>query len=51
MKQIADSDGYPLVFKLERYGDGLWLLDTWAEPDDGGSPGRKFVFRLRKSKS
>src|SRR3989344_4956196 len=51
MKQITGSDGYPLVFKLERYGDGLWLLDTWAGPAAGWSPGRKFVFRLRKSES
>ena len=47
MKQIADSDGYPDVFKLGRYGDGLWLRDSWAGPGREWNPDYKFVFRLR----
>ena len=51
MKQIADSDGHPDIFKLIRNYDGLWLHDRWAEPDGGWNPVRRFVFRLRKSES
>lgn len=48
MKQITDSDGDPDVFKLVRYGDGLWLDGAWAGPGGGWRPDRKFAFRLRK---
>lgn len=49
MKQITDSDGRPYVFDLGRDGDGLWLNDVWASPDDTWNPGSEFAFRLRKS--
>lgn len=48
MKQIADRDGDPSVFYLERGGDGLWLGGDWAGPDAGWDPGLEFVFSLRK---
>ena len=48
MKQITDADGHPGVFELVRDGDGLWLDDYWAVPDDRWGPGRQFLFRLRK---
>lgn len=48
MKQITARDGYPGVFHLERLGDGLWLLSSWAEPDRGWDPGDRFVFSVRK---
>ncbi len=48
MKQITDSDGGPLVFKLEHRGGGLWLHGAWAEPGDAWRPDSGFVFRLRK---
>ena len=48
MKQIADRDGNPSVFRLGRDGAGLWLYDSWARPDSGRSPRGRFVFRLRK---
>lgn len=51
MKQITDSGGYPHVFGLDRDGGGLWLDDSWAKPDGEWYPGRKFVFRIRKSES
>lgn len=51
MKQIADSDGSPRVFLLERYDGGLWLDYDWALPGSEWRPGRKFVFHLRKSES
>ena len=51
MKQIADSDGCPYVFRLGRDDGGLWLLSTWAGPDDTWYPHDRFVFRLRKSES
>ena len=48
MKQIADSGGRPRVFELGRGGDGLWLNDRWAAPEDVWAPNRQFAFRLRK---
>ncbi len=48
MKQIADSDGYPRVFRLGRRGGGLWLNADWARPDSRWDPGHEFVFSLRK---
>lgn len=48
MKQIAGPSGDLNVFRLERYGDGLWLHNDWAEPTDGWNPGNELVFRLRK---
>lgn len=49
MNTIADSDGYPGVFKLDRCGDGLWLDDSWADPDDEWYPGDAFVFLIKRS--
>jgi len=51
MKQIADSGGYPFVFRLVRDGDGLWLDNYWATPGLEWHPDGKFAFRLRKSES
>ncbi len=51
MEQIADRDGNPYVFSLGRGGGGLWLDDRWARPEGSWSPGREFVFRLRKLKN
>ena len=51
MKQMADSDGDPYVFKLGRYVDGLWLDDDWAYAGREWDPGSEFVFRLRKSEA
>ena len=51
MNQIADSHGYPFVFSLARDGDGLWLSDYWALPDDEWRPDDGFVFSLRKSET
>ncbi|MEK9161467.1 MAG: hypothetical protein AAB822_01780, partial [Patescibacteria group bacterium] len=51
MKQITDSDGHPIVFQLERDDGGLWLDGYWAPPAYEWHPGRRFVFRLRKSES
>lgn len=48
MKQIADRDGHPSVFRLERSAGGAWLGGHWATPDFRWDPGREFVFRLRK---
>jgi hypothetical protein len=48
MKQIADRDGYPSVFKLERLEDGLWLYDHWAYPRDEWHPSHEIAFRLRR---
>ena len=48
MKQISVSDGYPYVFRLARYDDGLWLDDSWAEPVFEWDPPDEFVFRLGK---
>ncbi len=48
MKQIADSDGNPRVFNLQRRDDGLWLYGDWARPGLEWHPRYEFVFRLRK---
>lgn len=48
MNRISAPYGDRDVFGLARDGDGLWLGDTWADPDAGWSPDNGFVFRLRK---
>lgn len=48
MKQIAGRGGYPLVFELVRYEDGLWLYGSWVSPGSRWVPDDEFVFRLRK---
>lgn len=48
MKQIADSDGDPYVFRVARGDDGSWLYDFWAKPTIEWNTGVQFVFRLRK---
>jgi hypothetical protein len=48
MKQIADSDGNPNVFKLDRHTDDSWLYSVWAKPDHQWDPKNEFVFSLRK---
>lgn len=47
MEPIADSDGDPNVFELERDEDGSWLRGDWADPDDQWRPRDQFVFALR----
>lgn len=49
MKPIADSDGSPHVFRLERDDDGLWLRGYWTNPGSRWDPDYEFVFSLRKS--
>lgn len=49
MKQIADRDGDPHVFYLERDDDGLWLDGDWASSDNEWGLGGGFVFALRKN--
>lgn len=51
MKQISDRRAYPDVFYLNRPGDGVWLYDDWARPDDTWLPRPQFVFSLRKSET
>lgn len=48
MKQIADRDGAPIVFNLDRYGGDFWLNYNWAKPDRKWYSYSHFVFRLRK---
>ena len=48
MKQMIDWTGFPSVLSLERRGNDLWLLDTWAGLDFKYSPRYEFVFSLRK---
>ncbi|MFZ2975499.1 MAG: hypothetical protein WA055_02600 [Candidatus Moraniibacteriota bacterium] len=49
MKQITDSDGDPLVFNVNRSGDGRsWLRDGWAKPGSEWDADGEVVFRLRK---
>ncbi|HBK35153.1 MAG: hypothetical protein UU08_C0018G0006 [Candidatus Uhrbacteria bacterium GW2011_GWE2_40_58] len=51
MEQIADADGNPSVFYVERYVYGSWLDYDWAYPDRRWSSSSEFVFRLRKSET
>lgn len=51
MKQIADRNGDPSVFYLERRLDGLWLYYDIAYPTHMWNPNDEFVFRLRKISS
>jgi len=48
MKQITVAGGRPSVFRLERYGGGLWLRGSWARPVNEWGSGHRFLFRLRK---
>ena len=48
MKQIADFDGYPRIFDVHRYDDGLWLDSYWTGPGSEWDLDREFVFRRRK---
>lgn len=49
MKRIADLDGGPNVWCVERDGDGeLRLNGVWADPDFVWSPDDVIVFRFRK---
>ncbi|KKT93241.1 MAG: hypothetical protein UW94_C0008G0041 [Parcubacteria group bacterium GW2011_GWA2_45_14] len=46
IKYVAVSGG---VFKLDRYGEGLWLESAyWASPSSQWNPDSEFVFRLRQ---
>ncbi len=48
MKQIADSDGYPSIFELERGDDGLWLYGHWTRPGNHWFLDDEMIFSLRK---
>lgn len=48
MKQISARDGYPYVFSLVRFGDGLWLCYYWAEPMSEWDSRYGVVFARRK---
>jgi hypothetical protein len=49
---IADSDGSPRVFRVERYDVGAqWLNTNWAHPQFQWNLDNRIVFRLRKSLS
>ena len=51
MKPIAGSGGDPRVFGVGRGGDGLWLLDTWANPDYRWDPSGQFALGLKNKTS
>jgi hypothetical protein len=46
MKTIADRDGNPSVFEVERDDDELWLYSDWAKPSGEWSPDDRFAFSL-----
>lgn len=46
MKQIADRDGHPRVFRLLRDGDGLWLRSSLAFPSSRWRPLDGLMFSL-----
>ncbi len=48
MKSIADRDGGPRVFRVERHGDGSWLRALWVKPTRQWSLEDRFVFSPRK---
>lgn len=49
MEGIADSVGYPRVFRVERYyGGRRWLFTHWVDPLNTWPLDRRIVFRFRK---
>lgn len=46
MEPLADRDGYPGVFRVERRRDGLWLDSDWTKPSSKWGPGNRFAFSL-----
>ena len=46
MKPITDDDGYPFVFEVERYDNGLWLDSYWTNPDDKWNPDVRVALAL-----
>lgn len=48
MEPIADSDGYPLVFLVERGRYGLWLSGRYGLADGFWNPDGVWVFARRK---
>ena len=44
MEPITDSDGYPVVFDVERGGPELWLYGSWGRPDGFWDPDFRWVF-------
>ena len=51
MEPITAFDGNPHVFGCGRHGDGLWLNDPYAFPEDHWLPDFEIVLRHRKSDS
>jgi hypothetical protein len=49
MDPILASVGRPDVFYVDHGERGLWLYDSWTEPDHHWPLDYQFVFRLRKS--
>lgn len=48
MDPITGAGGNPRVFGVEHDDRGLWLRSAWTDPSGVWSPGREFVFSLRK---
>jgi hypothetical protein len=48
MEPIVDSDGYPHVFGVGRYGSGLWLYAGYGRPGHFWSADDRWVFARRK---
>ena len=48
MIQIADRNGRPNLFDVERNDHGSWLDTSWAEPADPWNPDNSLVFSPRK---
>ncbi len=44
---IADRDGNPNVFNVNRNDDGLWLNNDWGRHDNRWNADNEFVFSLR----
>lgn len=52
MEPITDSDGYPRVFLVGRYGDGgQWLGTDWTGPGSRWDLSYRIVFTLNKESS
>ena len=45
---IADRNGNPNVFEVERNKDGLWLNSNWTKPSNKWNPANRFAFFLPK---
>lgn len=51
MKPMADRNGGPVIFYVDRFVDGLWLGDVWESPGEKWHHSRQIAFFLPQAAS